>query len=327
MAPRHFFIFSFYHYFISLCLGSLGSFGSSSGLSSSLLLGFLLGLELVDDQLDRSSAVDGSGWALAYAHATSLALLRIDVSHIALDSDGIELTGLLALAAADTSACTCLTGNSTLVLVDTANPDTLDGRSLGSILLADLEYELRTSLGTSATSYTLVLVDLWQTSHGVHVDGIEGTSLDAIAQTQAAECATSLACEGSSSYCARLGAIVVGNLRTALQVAIATYYSELWLGSSCLDTQYTGDAGHAICATYRAEQATQRVAGILLLDASISHTMTTREAATTAVSAWQQLLYLTHSRIFENIELLGHEIKDQRAYDSYRTKYDKRNYN
>ena len=202
-------------------MGGFSGLGSGSSLSSGLLLSLLLGLELVDNYLYRGGAMDSAGWALAHAHAASLTLLWVDVSHVVLDDDSLELTGLLALATTDTSAGTSLAGNGTLVLVDTANPDALDGRSLGCILLADLEHELWTSLGTGATSYALVFVHLRQTRLRVHVDGIEGTSLDAVAQTDTTEGTARLTSEGGVGYGTRLGTIEGSRLGAALKVAVA----------------------------------------------------------------------------------------------------------
>ena len=208
-----------------VCLGSGRSFSnfsssfgclSSSGLSSllgSLFLGLgsissLLGLEFLYDSLYCSCAMDSTRWTFSYAHATSLALLGIDKGQVVCNGDGTELTGLLALAATDTSVGAGLAGHATFVLVDTAYPNTLDSRSLGGILLSNLNHELRTSLGTSATSHTFFLVNFGKSGDGIHVNGIKSTSPDTVTQTETAKCATGLSSEGRGCYSTRLHAII-----------------------------------------------------------------------------------------------------------------------
>ncbi len=56
--------------------------------------------------------------AYLYALLAQTALVEVDIRHVVLHRDGLELALLHTLAASDTGCLTCLHGYGTLVLVD-----------------------------------------------------------------------------------------------------------------------------------------------------------------------------------------------------------------
>ena len=118
-----------------------------------------------------------------FALTAELALLIVDVGQVVGDGDSLERTYLLALAATDTTYLTSLASDGTLVLVYTKHYHATTILAL----VAQLDDHARTSLHTSATSRTLLGVNLGKTGSGVHADSIELTCSHTVATTQTAE--------------------------------------------------------------------------------------------------------------------------------------------
>ena len=76
------------------------------------------------------------------------------------------------------------------------------------------------------------------------------------------------------------------------------------VSGTCFNSEDSSNFCHAVGTADRTEQAAQRIAGILLLYACISHTMTSGESASATVCTRQNFLHLSHARILVNIELL-----------------------
>ena len=124
-----------------------------------------------------------------FALTAELALLIVDVSQVVGDGDSIERTYLLALATTDTTYLTSLASDGALVLVYTKHYHA----AAILALVAQLDDHARTSLHTSATSCTLLGVNLRKTRCGVHANSIELTCSHTVATTQTAEGAACLA--------------------------------------------------------------------------------------------------------------------------------------
>ena len=253
----------------------------------------------------------------------SLTFLGIDVGEIVLNGDGIKLADFLALAAADTCILAVLHGYAALVLVDTFHPNTAGITLNDTTLLAKLDDEFGTSLHTCTAGNTLLGIDLGKTTLLIDVNGIELTGFDTVTQTDTSEDASRLTCKRCVSHSTALCAVVNSALGSNAVFAVTAHNCEFGIGGSCLHTQNTGHLRHDVSTAHGAHETVEGSC----LDASISHTMTSGEAATAAVCAGKHFLNLTHAWVFVNIELLCHQMQYQSAYGSNHTKYDKSNQN
>ena len=134
-------------------------------------------------------SVDSACGACCHTLLAETTLGVVNVSHVAFDSDGAELTLLLTLATADAGSLTGLLCNRALVLIDTRDKHSPTLRTL----LSKLDNVARTCLDTGTASHTLLFVHFWQTRFLVDVDGVELTGCHTVATAQTAKATGRLA--------------------------------------------------------------------------------------------------------------------------------------
>src|SRR5690554_628912 len=204
------------------CANRIGSV--ESGLSYRLLFrfGFLhLGFAWREIEL-----VNGVGGTNRGTFATQFALIVVDVGQIVLDGNGIKLTFLLTLAAANTSHLTRFFSHGSFVLIHTAHKN---ASTLGADV-AEFYNVFGTSLYAGAASHAVFFNDYRQTGFLVHVHGVELTGRHTVATTQTAIGAACLATIKRGSYSTGHGPLVVVEAGTVFTAAVATQYSYLWFG-------------------------------------------------------------------------------------------------
>src|SRR5690554_1327677 len=167
------------------CANRIGSV--ESGLSYRLLFrfGFLhLGFAWREIEL-----VNGVGGTNRGTFATQFALIVVDVGQIVLDGNGIKLTFLLTLAAANAGHLAGLPGHGSFVLVHAAYKN---ASTLGADV-AELYNVFGTGLHAGAAGHTVFFYNDGQTGFFVHVHGVELTGGHTVATTQTAIRAACLA--------------------------------------------------------------------------------------------------------------------------------------
>ena len=120
--------------------------------------------------------------ALVHALAAKTALLKVNVCQVVLKGDSLERAGLDALTATYAGGVASLLGNGTLVLVNATYIDP----AVQFVLVAEFYDMARASLGAGTAGCALVLVNHRKTGLRIHPDGIELTSLYAVAASQTA---------------------------------------------------------------------------------------------------------------------------------------------
>ena len=194
--------------------------------------------------------MNGSGGASGFALAAETTLLGIDVSEVAVDGDGLEVTLLLALTATDTCAEAGLAGDSTFVLVDTENDHSA---SLGS-LLTQLDDVARASLDALAAGGTFLFVHYGQTRLGIHREGSELASCHAVTATETTERASRFADVEVVLDTARTYAVLLAGARACFARAVSAHYSHFWVGRNRCQTQDGSYFFHGGSTSHWAEQ-------------------------------------------------------------------------
>ena len=271
------------------------SFGLSGWCSSGRLSGNSRGRREVE-------FVDGMSGTYGSTLAAEAALGEVDVGHIVLNGNGIELALLGTLATTYAGVLTGLHCHSTLVLIDTRHKELT---TLGT-LVADLYDALGARASAAATATANILIDLGKTCFGIDLNGTELTSVDTVATTEATKGTTSVASEMSGSNGTTLSTIVDERFGTHIAIAIAPNHSNFWFGSSNLFAQNSSHFFHNLFATSGAVEAIE----IVGFDQSASETMTARETTATTVGARQRTLDLPNEGIFVHFEFLRDEVEN-----------------
>src|SRR5690554_1217994 len=204
------------------CANRIGSV--ESGLSYRLLFrfGFLhLGFAWGEIEL-----VNGVGGTNRGTFATQFALIVVDVGQIVFDGNGIKLTFLLTLAAANTSHLTRFFSHGSFVFVHATHKN---ASTLGTNI-PELYNVFGTGLHAGATGHTVFFYNDGQTRFLVHIHGVELTGRHTVATTQTAIRAACLATIERGSYSTGHGPLVVVEAGTVFTAAVATQYSYLWFG-------------------------------------------------------------------------------------------------
>lgn len=246
--------------------------------------------------------MDGMSGTYGSTLAAETALGEVDVGHIILDCNGIELTLLGTLATTYAGVLAGLHCHGTLVLIYTRN------KELATLwtLVADLYDALRARASATATATANILVNLGKTCFGIDLDGSELASIDAVATTEATEGATCITSEMSGSNGTTLSTIVDECFGTHIAIAIAPNHSNFGFGSGNLFTQNSGHFLHNLFATSGAVEAIE----IVGFGQSASETMTARETTATTVGARQRTLDLPNEGIFVHFEFLRDEVEN-----------------
>lgn len=246
--------------------------------------------------------MDGMSGTYGSTLAAETALGEVDVGHIILDCNGIELTLLGTLATTYAGVLAGLHCHGTLVLIYTRN------KELATLwtLVADLYDALRARASATATATANILVNLGKTCFGIDLDGSELASIDAVATTEATEGTTSVASEMSGSNGTTLSTIVDERFGTHIAIAIAPNHSNFWFGSGNLFAQNSSHFFHNLFATSGAVEAIE----IVGFGQSASETMTARETTATTVGARQRTLDLPNEGIFVHFEFLRDEVEN-----------------
>ncbi len=246
--------------------------------------------------------MDGMSGTYGSTLAAETALGEVDVGHIILDCNGIELTLLGTLATTYAGVLAGLHCHGTLVLIYTRN------KELATLwtLVADLYDALRARASATATATANILVNLGKTCFGIDLNGTELTSIDAVATTEATEGATCITSEMSGSNGTTLSTIVDECFGTHIAIAIAPNHSNFGFGSGNLCTQNSGHFLHNLFATSGAVEAIE----IVGFGQSASETMTARETTATTVGARQRTLDLPNEGIFVHFEFLRDEVEN-----------------
>ena len=224
----------------------------------------------------------------------------VNVGKVVLNGDCTEVTFLLALTATDTTDGTSLHRHRALVLIDAGDKHSPPLRTL----LTQFDDATRTSLDATAARRTLLLIDLSNACLGIDMDGVELTSLDTIATTQAAEAAGCLTSTTGMHSCTRAKSGILGNARTMLASTITSHYGHhrLCIGNS--HTKQISHLSHRIGSAHRTEQSVE-TACISTLDECIGHTATSWESTSTTIGTRQHFADLSNTGIFIDSELLG----------------------
>src|SRR5690554_4179529 len=231
-----------YHVICSFifCANRIGSV--ESGISYRLLFrfGFLhLGFAWREIEL-----VNGVGGTNRGTFATQFALIVVDVGQIVLDGNGIKLTFLLALAAANAGHLAGLPGYRSFVLIHTAHKNASTLRTN----IPELYNVFGTSLYAGAAGHTVFFNNYRQTGFLVHVHGVELAGRHTVATTQTAIRAACLATIKRGSYSTGHGPLVVVEAGTVFTAAVATQYSYLWFGIAGFLTYNACYRSHGICS-------------------------------------------------------------------------------
>lgn len=246
--------------------------------------------------------MDGMSGTYGSTLAAETALGEVDVGHIVLNGNGIELALLGTLATTYAGVLTGLHCHSTLVLIDTRHKELT---TLGT-LVADLYDALGARASAAATATANILIDLGKTCFGIDLNGTELTSVDTVATTEATKGTTSVASEMSGSNGTTLSTIVDERFGTHIAIAIAPNHSNFGFGSGNLFTQNSGHFLHNLFATSGAVEAIE----IVGFGQSASETMTARETTATTVGARQRTLDLPNEGIFVHFEFLRDEVEN-----------------
>lgn len=246
--------------------------------------------------------MDGMSGTYGSTLAAETALGEVDVGHIILDCNGIELTLLGTLATTYAGVLAGLHCHGTLVLIYTRN------KELATLwtLVADLYDALGARASATATATANILVNLGKTCFGIDLDGSELASIDAVATTETTEGATCITSEMSGSNGTTLSTIVDECFGTHIAIAIAPNHSNFGFGSGNLFTQNSGHFLHNLFATSGAVEAIE----IVGFGQSASETMTARETTATTVGARQRTLDLPNEGIFVHFEFLRDEVEN-----------------
>ena len=164
--------------------------------------------------------MNSTSWACVLTLAAETALVVVDVCQVILDSDGIKLAYFLALATSNTSVGTSLARYSALVFVDAHHYHATVLRTF----LAQLDDVAWACLHTLAAASTLLVVHLWKTCLGVHVDSVEFASCHTVATAQAAERTSRLTHIAVMQDLAALCTVVDASFWTCLARAVAANY-------------------------------------------------------------------------------------------------------
>ena len=150
--------------------------------------------------------------ALVHALAAQAALLKVYVCQVVLKGDSLERAGLYALAATNAGCIAGFLGNGTLVLVYTTYIDP----AVQFVLVAEFYDVARAGLGAGTAGCALVLINHRKTCLRIHRDGIELTSLYAVAASQAAKETACLTAVHHGGYGTASGSVIGTRTGTVL---------------------------------------------------------------------------------------------------------------
>lgn len=148
--------------------------------------------------------MNGTTWTSLFTLAAKVALVRVDISQVGIQGDGLEfLASLHALATTDATVLALFHGQSTLVLVVAKNDHATALGTYGT----QLDNASRTRLCTSATTRTLRFVHLGDASFRIHADSAKQASMGAIPFAQ-----TTIQALGFAHSCHVLDAATVSSV-------------------------------------------------------------------------------------------------------------------
>ena len=134
--------------------------------------------------------MDGSFRASFLTLSAQLALFRVDIGQIVVESDGLERTGLHALTATDTGSLANFVSHNALVAIHAHHDHSAVFRSFRP----ELDDSSRTGLDTGTTSRTAFFVHLGQPCFRIDGQRTELARRHTIAASQATECTRCLPC-------------------------------------------------------------------------------------------------------------------------------------
>ena len=216
--------------------------------------------------------------------------------------------GLDADAAADASVRARLPGGRALVLVDAGDVFTHAARTFG----AEFDDAFRTGFRAGAAGGALGLVHNRKSCGGIHVDRVELAGGNAVAAAEAAERATGIAGIERGFHLAGGVTVVLVGLRTDFAAAVAADHGDLGGLGLDLIAEDGRHLRHRVVAADRAEMAVQ----VGRLHGRLRERPAAGEAAAAAVGARHRLLDFVDARVFLYLELLRHEVEDQREQEA-----------
>lgn len=244
--------------------------------------------------------VDDAHGALLHAQLAALTLILVDVGHIVLHGDGIEMTHLGTLHAADTTGGAGLAGLGALVLV-------LAGHHRLTLVLGDHADDV-VGAGSSAgaAAGALLTIHLGDAVHDV--DGIEGAGPGTIAVAQAAVLAHTVAAVQALDGLAALDALKLVLLGGLVAGAGAGHDSLHGHGSLSSHTHDLRDGSHGGGAA-----GSTLVDRVTVFHDALGIVGTARAAAGAAVGAGQHAGDLLHPLIHGHVHEDGGSHQDDRA--------------
>ena len=239
---------------------------------------------------------DGMRWANGYALTARLALLKVNVAEIILDSDSIKWASLLAFSAPYAGHTARLFSRATFVFVDAGYeyPPVL------RVLLSHFYHMLRADLGASTACCTFILIHNWKQSLGVHVNRVKIAHCAAIAHPEAAPLASCITFVERRRHSAGISPVIPVHPGPFLWTPCATHHGNHRILSLRRLSYDSRDCGHNLVTPYRAKE----VRYIASFHKGIGESSATWIAAPSAICSWHGRLYLVDARVFYHFKFL-----------------------
>ena len=217
-----------------------------------------------------------------------------------------------ALAAAYAGRGAGLAGDAALILIDAADKDT----HRAGTLVPQFDNPLGAGFHTCAAGSALAFVNDRKTGFGIHVDGTELAGLDTVAAAETAVRATGVAAVERRLYLAGLHPVVDIGLRPVRAASVAADHGHPRGMGLDFIAENAGHLLHHIVTSDRTVHAVE----VRRLDCCVGKGATAGESASAAVRTGHHLLHLIDTRVFLDLELLGHPEEDKRKDQAYERK-------
>lgn len=245
---------------------------------------------------------------LLYALAASGAERRLNFRHKRGDDRCLRWANFPADAAPYASRFALLESEIPFVVVDTSHPHHRRVSSFRN----ECAYPSRAGAYAFTAPYALVKFHFREQSRAVNMDSIVGTSLLAVAASEATVLAGCLSGIEGIFYGAGVYAVVDIDMRPARTGAVALHNGCHSYGFGWSKPHYGGYLAHILWPGTRAIQIFERVGS----RAGTGKVVATASPARATVGSRQQLLYLLYAGIFIYVESLCHVVQHHCGYQA-----------